>query len=81
MRAYIGLDAPIEVVVRQSGVLVEKATVPTAHVAVRQHPPLAHSDHAEPVETVHVAFLVNPLWRVPVLWRHDFVVAGRLCQV
>jgi hypothetical protein len=60
--AYIGAPrANRSRVLREPWMLVEESTVPTAHVAAGQHPLLVNRYHAQPVETVHVAFLVNPL--------------------
>ena len=61
-----GFDAPVVVVLLEGGMVVEEATVPAAHVAVRQHPAFADTESAEVVETVHVAGSVNPCWGGPV---------------
>lgn len=43
---YVWFHAPVVVVLGESGMFVEEAAVPAAHVAVREHPAFSYADGA-----------------------------------
>lgn len=55
--------------------LVEKPTIPTAHVSVADHPPFSHSNGTQVLQAIHEPSLINPVRQGPVLFRNNFVVA------
>jgi hypothetical protein len=72
----IWLDAPVELVVLQSWVLVEETAVPAAHLVVGKHVAFADADMVEVGERVHVAVFVDPFWCRPVFDGDQLVEAG-----
>jgi len=72
---YIRFDPPVPVEFFEPRVFVEETAVPSAHMAIANHPSFAHSNRTQVLETVHESALIDPVWKGPVFKWDDFVVA------
>lgn len=81
MDTYIGLYTPVPVEIPQSWVLVEKTTVPAAHVAVADHPSFSYPDSPKIFQAVHKSSFIDPSRQGPMIGRDDFVVAFGRCEI
>ncbi len=79
--AYVRFHPPVPVKLRQSWVSVEEAAVPSAHVAVADHPTFAHANGSQILQAVHESALIDPIGQGPVVFRHHLVIDFGRCQV
>jgi hypothetical protein len=56
-------------------VLVEEPAVPSTHVMIADHPPLANSDRPQVFEAIHEPIFIDPVWKRPMLLWNNFVIA------
>lgn len=74
------LDAPVVLHVLESGVVVEQARVPAAHLVVAQHVRVLNVMFLEDICALTEQIAVDPTWHFPVLFWNELVAYFGLCH-
>ena len=61
--------------------LVEEPTVPSTHMMITDHPSFSYANSSEIFEAIHKSTFINPIWKRPMFFRNNCIIAFRRCQI